>query len=85
MSKRIGLRHISAVIRRILLVPSANNYDNVLGTIWSQLYGAYDTTLGTIWSLSYGAYDNHLGGQISISDPSAAITPQWGGAYDNRA
>jgi len=48
--------------------PAAWNYDDVIGAIWLQEQGGYD----------------ELGGEIYLSDPSAAITPQWGGCYDDR-
>jgi len=71
MTQRIGLKYVQRIIRKVaVMTPAANNYDNLIGTIWSMLYGSYDTS--------------HTG-QISVSDPSAAITPQWGGNYDRRA
>ena len=50
------------------ILPPAFNYDDVVGEIWMQIFGAYDAETGEIY----------------LSDPSAAVTPQWGGSYDDR-
>lgn len=62
------LKFLRAIAGGIVIVPPAFNYDDVIGKIWNQEQGAYDYEVG----------------EIFFSDPSAAVTPQWGGSYDNR-
>lgn len=50
------------------LDPPAFNYDNLVGSIWMPEPQGYDAETGKIY----------------LSDPSASVTPQWGGSYDNR-
>ena len=56
------------------------SYDNLepFAPAWT-----YDDIVGSIWGLELGAYDAETG-EIYLSDPSAGVTPQWGGSYDNR-
>lgn len=62
------LKILRAIAGGIVIDPPAFNYNNVQGAIYDQEWGAYDAETG----------------QIFVSDPGAAVTPQWGGSYDNR-
>jgi len=75
MSIRVGLRHFSRVLKKLVvpLYPPAWNYDNLIGFIWMP---------------EPQGYDNRSGGTIPIEvrDPYGTdpLGEARGGTYDNR-
>lgn len=67
-----------AASRRIIKIRSISAGKALEPPAWN-----YDDVIGEIWMLELGVYDAETG-KIYVSDPSAGVTPQWGGSYDDR-